>query len=123
MFCIVISLKAPEVMTENGHDTKVDIWSVGITAIELATGRVPRAELQPMQLVTFVPANPPPRLGFFFLQFVFSLFLVQLFLEVTVVTLEGNFTDLFKEFVSLCLTKDPKEVHFKSTLTTDYHFC
>lgn len=63
MFCILISLKAPEVMTENGHDTKVDIWSVGITAIELATGRVPRAELQPMQLVTFVPANPPPRLG------------------------------------------------------------
>jgi serine/threonine protein kinase len=64
---VVQSIKAPEVMIENGHDTKVDIWSLGITAIELATGRVPHSELEPMQLVTFVPANPPPRLGSFLL--------------------------------------------------------
>ena len=58
---------APEVIAcdENPdatYDNRSDLWSVGITAIEMAEGKPPLCELHPMRALFVIPRNPPPRL-------------------------------------------------------------
>ncbi|XP_043279614.1 myosin-IIIb-like isoform X2 [Venturia canescens] len=58
---------APEVIAceqqlDSSYDARCDVWSVGITAIELAEGDPPLSELHPMRALFQIPRNPPPAL-------------------------------------------------------------
>ncbi|XP_058462548.1 serine/threonine-protein kinase mig-15 isoform X11 [Malaya genurostris] len=58
---------APEVIAcdENRdatYDNRSDLWSLGITALEMAESQPPLCDLHPMRALFLIPRNPPPRL-------------------------------------------------------------
>lgn len=58
---------APEVIAceqqlDQSYDSRCDVWSVGITAIELAEGDPPLSDIHPMRALFQIPRNPPPNL-------------------------------------------------------------
>jgi serine/threonine protein kinase len=79
---------APEVIESTngrGYDYKADIWSFGITAIELVKGAPPYIEFPPMKIILLVKNSDPPQLG-----------------------KDAEYENAFKEIVNLCLQKDPE---------------
>eukprot|EP01087_Luapelamoeba_hula_P012095 TRINITY_DN3361_c1_g1_i2.p1 TRINITY_DN3361_c1_g1~~TRINITY_DN3361_c1_g1_i2.p1 ORF type:complete len:393 (+),score=67.38 TRINITY_DN3361_c1_g1_i2:123-1181(+) len=77
---------APEVIQEVGYDMKADIWSLGITTIEMAEGDPPYSNIHPMRAIFMIPSRPPPRL-----------------------TEPAKWSKDFSDFVAKCLTKDPAD--------------
>ncbi|CAM9759234.1 unnamed protein product, partial [Hapterophycus canaliculatus] len=76
---------APEViMAQDTYNSKADIWSLGVTAIEMIKGRPPYSEMHPMKAVLCIPNNPPPTLG-----------------------KDGHYNKHFHTFLEQCFQRDP----------------
>ena len=86
-FVGTIDYMAPEIIdnqlgNKHGYNQKVDIWSLGIVAIEMVKGKTPYIEFKPMKVLYFICKKDPP-------------------------TLDDNFSTYFKHFVMKCLEKNP----------------
>uniref|UniRef100_A0A804NWZ6 Protein kinase domain-containing protein n=1 Tax=Zea mays TaxID=4577 RepID=A0A804NWZ6_MAIZE len=101
---------APEVMEQlHGYDFRADIWSFGITALELAHGHAPFSKYPPMKVLLMTLQNAPPGLDY---------------------ERDKKFTRNFKQMVAMCLVKDPskrpsakkllKQPFFKQARSTDF---
>merc|ERR1712136_545829 len=77
---------APEVIQEIGYDCAADIWSLGITALEMAEGKPPYGDIHPMRAIFMIPTKPPPS-----------------FRE------PDQWSTDFIEFVNRCLVKNPDD--------------
>ncbi|XP_062112866.1 uncharacterized protein LOC133824023 [Humulus lupulus] len=101
---------APEVMEQlHGYDFKADIWSFGITAIELAHGHAPFSRYPPMKVLLMTLQSGPPGLTN---------------------PSDDRFSNSFRQMVASCLMKDPtrrpsakkllKHSFFKQARSNDY---
>ena len=70
----------------DGYDFKADIWSLGITAIELAAGDAPNSDLPAMRVLLVILNSPPPQLSKI-----------------------DNWSSEFRNFVNACLQKEPEK--------------
>jgi len=77
---------APEVIQEIGYDCVADIWSLGITALEMAEGKPPYGDIHPMRAIFMIPTKPPPT-----------------FRD------PSKWSPKFTEFVNRCLVKNPEK--------------
>jgi serine/threonine protein kinase len=76
---------APEVIQRANYDFKADVWSLGITMYEMATGNPPFAELDPRRAVFLIPRSKTPQL-------------------------QGNWSNSMIEFLNMCLQENPNDV-------------
>ncbi|KFO86418.1 Serine/threonine-protein kinase 4, partial [Buceros rhinoceros silvestris] len=75
-----------KVIQEIGYNCVADIWSLGITAIEMAEGKPPYADIHPMRAIFMIPTNPPPTFR-----------------------KPELWSDSFTDFVKQCLVKSPEQ--------------
>eukprot|EP00913_Durusdinium_trenchii_P001284 g1183.t1 len=68
----------------HGYDYKADIWSYGITGIELATGEAPYQRMHPLKVMKIIIEKDPPKAN-------------------------RKLSHLFLDLIEMCLQKDPKK--------------
>ena len=52
---------APEIVRREEYTGKADVWSLGITALEMADGAPPHSEEQPLQALLLIKSSPSPK--------------------------------------------------------------
>ena len=77
---------SPEVLTKSEYNKKIDIWSLGITAIEMAEGDPPYSNVNYIKAMLLIPLQPPQSL-----------------------TQPENWSSDFNNFIKRCLTIDNKQ--------------
>lgn len=75
---------APEVLQSAEYNGKADIWSLAITAFELAVGEPPHSNVHPMRAIFLIPTSDPPTLPN-----------------------PEKWSEDFKDFMRVCLQKNP----------------
>ncbi|KAJ3689247.1 hypothetical protein LUZ61_018411 [Rhynchospora tenuis] len=95
------SWMAPEVIQQSEYDYKADIWSFGITALELAYGHSPFKSQSPYQILIDTLTREPPSLHN---------------------TKEKKFSRYFKQVIAMCLLKDPSARPSAHQLLKHYFF-
>ncbi|RZF36430.1 hypothetical protein LSTR_LSTR010850 [Laodelphax striatellus] len=87
------SWMAPEVVTaaksDSSYDSRIDVWSLGITAIELGDGKAPFEDIHPTRALFQIVRNPPPLLY-----------------------RPANWTQIYNDFIAECLEKNPENRPF-----------
>ncbi|XP_033207351.1 neither inactivation nor afterpotential protein C isoform X2 [Belonocnema kinseyi] len=83
------SWMAPEIIassrdSRSGYDSRVDVWAIGITAIEMADGKAPFQDMHPTRALFQIVRNPPPSLY-----------------------RPSTWSQHFNDFISECLEKNP----------------
>ncbi|XP_017236689.1 serine/threonine-protein kinase 1 isoform X2 [Daucus carota subsp. sativus] len=76
---------APEVIQESRYDGKVDVWALGVSAIEMAEGLPPRSSVHPMRVLFMISIEPAPMLED-----------------------KEKWSLVFHDFIAKCLTKEPR---------------
>lgn len=84
---------APEVINpeDRGYDVQADIWSLGITAIELAYGEAPYGHERPTEVVVHISTDQPPSMDN----------------PHTPIFIKPKFSNVYADFVSCCLKIEP----------------
>ncbi|KAI0465176.1 hypothetical protein LJB42_000400 [Komagataella kurtzmanii] len=75
---------SPEVILRKDYDFRADIWSLGITLLEMAYGKPPLSQYSTYEILFMIPKNQPP-------------------------SLSSDFSEEFRNFVHQCLQKSPSD--------------